>query len=432
MRRLALSVLVMLAFLPLLWFEVLPTPAGRFFLDEIALFGGVAASLTALRFRRLAAALAGAWWLILSLALGFAVWAAASFYHGVGLASTAKQVLYLASFVVLLAVFQVATTDSRQTIVKVLRWSGVVSLLTLLGAFAVSSVVNAVQPLPLIWTAITTGNPDVMERDLFRPLFAGFGYSQSETVSQFRHEVFAGLLVALLVAAWARIRAPFESSAARFLYAASVAVGLTCIVLSLSRSVMLAAITWPVVEGVRVVVRGAITGRQAAMAVGALGGVAALMVMGSVALVLTRVASDSASYDARTDLGQLALQDIRLHPWSGGRYIDQISAHNYVVDAWLRGGVVMALLMAVALCVVFACAVRTVRLGILGNADLVPVSAAFALVLVRMLTIGGGLLQPAEWVALAFALAVSRREPTLGAASSRERAVVPARELQSI
>ena len=75
----------------------------------------------------------------------------------------------------------------------------------------------------------------------------------------------------------------------------------------------------------------------------------------------------------------------------GGRYDDAISSHNFVVDAWLRGGVLMAVLMAMVLLLVVGRLLDNL-LHARPGADVVRAGdGGVVLPLVRMFTIGAGL-----------------------------------------
>jgi hypothetical protein len=77
-----------------------------------------------------------------------------------------------------------------------------------------------------------------------------------------------------------------------------------------------------------------------------------------------------------------------------------------VFDTLLRNGVFAALPALLIVCIVAAA-----MLSLVARLDrlppyMVPVAAALALPLVRMLTIGGGAISPVSWLALGFVLGV--------------------------
>src|SRR5262249_44352077 len=160
------------------------------------------------------------------------------------------------------------------------------------------------------------------------------------------------LLVSLLVASWAQLRVPFRRPSARLASNVAVLVGALLILVSLSRSIQLAALAWPALAGLRVVLRGALT-RRALISTAVLSVLLVFLALtGVLTVVGQRITQDNASYTARGAKLSDALDTIAAHPWTGGFYDDSISSHNFVLDAWLRGGVLMAGLMLVALLLV--------------------------------------------------------------------------------
>ncbi|MGI8702673.1 MAG: hypothetical protein ACR2JU_15990 [Nocardioidaceae bacterium] len=407
MRRLAILVLLMLALLPLRWFAVVSTPVGTLFLHELGLLLFSVLAVVTLTPRALAVAVGSTGFLTAAMAAGFAVWSAACLFHAVSPGSAIKQWAYLGSFVLVVAAVVCFAESKDPSAIRILRWVGVTTTLMLLAALELALRINHVDALHVLSTAVTSGDPSAIEAQLFRPAFVGFGYSEADTVSQLRHEVVAGLLVSLFVASWAQHRVPFARRSARWLSQSAVVVASLLIVLSLSRSVQIAAISWPLLAGLRVVLVGRVTRRQLVTA--AIGAVVVVGVSASgfIGVILQRITQDSSSYNERGAKLSAAVDTIRQYPWSGGHYDDTISSHNFVLDAWLRGGVAMAALMLAALLFVLWRLAANVAVLASAPVELVPVTAAFMLPLVRMFTIGAGLMTPPEWVCLAFALAAT-------------------------
>jgi O-antigen ligase len=283
-----------------------------------------------------------------------------------------------------------------------------------------------VNPGTILTHAISAGDPTLIESQLFRPAFAGFGYSTTDTVSQIRHEVFAGLLVSLLVAAWAQARVPFRRTSERCVYYAANSVAGVLILLSLSRSVQLVAVAWPLLAGYRLLLRGRLNRRALTAVLVVVVALVVASVTGVLNVIVLRVTSSS-SYDERgAKLGD-ALSTIRQYPWAGGHYDDSISSHNFVLDAWLRGGIVMAALMATALLMVVWRLVNEVAMLAGAPTEMVAGTAVFVLPLVRMFTIGAGLMTPPEWVALAFGFAAAAIHERERRRANAQRALVDPR-----
>lgn len=407
MRRLAIITVFMVALLPLRWFTVVATPVGTLYLHEVGLLVLSVVALATIRIRVFAVALQSTVGFMAAMTAGFAVWGAACVFSSVTISPVVKQVAYLGSFVVVVAVLILIAESLDMVGIRVLRWAGVVTTVTLVAALGFALTFNHVDAVSLFTRAVSSGDPTVVEAQLFRPAFAGFGYSETDAVSQLRHEVFAGLLVSLLVASWAQHLMPFQRRSARWLSQAGVIVAGLLVVLSLSRAIQLAALAWPLLAGLRVLVRAQVTRRQlVSLGVVSLVGIL-VAASGFLGVVMQRVTQDSSSYDERGAKFNAAIDTIGRYPWAGGHYEDAISAHNFVIDAWLRGGVVMAVLMLTALViVVWRMVANMVRIGS-APAWVVVATAAFALPLVRMFTIGAGLLSPPEWVCLAFGFAAS-------------------------
>jgi hypothetical protein len=406
-RRLAIVTIVMLALLPLRWFKILATPAGTLYLHEVGFFGLALVALVSMPTSVLVRARDDTIAFTLAMTAGFTVWAGSCIYAGVSLASLVKQVGYLVAFLVLVGVIVSFAESEDQTAIRVLRWAGVVTTCTLIVALGLALAVNHIQPTSVLASAVRLRDPSLIESEVFRPAFAGFGYDQTDTVSQLRHEVFAGLLVSLLVASWAQQRIPFRRTSHRLASQAAVLVSALLLLVSLSRSVQLAAIAWPLLAGLRVVLRGAVTRRAmvSTIVVSVVGVVVA--VSGLLGVVIQRITQDSSSYDERGAKLSDALTTIGQHPFTGGFYDDSISSHNFVLDAWLRGGIVMAALMLLAMLLVVGRLCGNIAHLSTAPAWLVPGTAVFVLPLVRMFTIGAGLMTPPEWVALAFGFAVA-------------------------
>lgn len=405
MRRLSVITVFMLALLPLRWFRVIASPAGTVYLHEVGLLLLTFVAFVTMRGRVFRVAIDRTLGFSAAMAAGFAVWGASCLFYGVSVSSMIKEVGYLASFIVVVGIVIWFAESRDRTGMRTLRWAGVVTTGTLIVALGVALTINHINPATVFSNAVKSGDPSVIEAQLFRPAFAGFGYSTADAVSQIRHEVFAGLLVGLLVASWAQHIVPFERRSARWTSQLAVVVASLLIVLSLSRSVQLAAVSWPLLALIRIAARGVITRRQIVALVGVTVVVAVIAASGFLVVIIQRVTQDSTSYTERgAKLGE-ALQVIGQYPWFGGHYDDTISSHNFVIDAWLRGGVVMAGLMLVAMFIIVGRLL--VNVSMLGRAPafLIPVTAALVLPLVRMFTIGAGLLTPPEWVSLAFAFA---------------------------
>jgi len=213
------------------------------------------------------------------------------------------------------------------------------------------------------------------------------------------------------------------------LHRLSIVLGVVLLLLSMSRSVLLAAIAWPLLAALRSLRRGEMSGRQLAIlgaSVVVLGG---LVVSGLGAVIYNRFFIDTTGYESRVGNYSDAVNAVVDHWVTGGYDTVGDSTHNLVFDTLLRNGVFAALPALLLVCLVAAA-----FLGLVAVIDrlppaMVPVTAALALPLVRMLTIGGGQIPPVGWLALGFVLGVlaARRavpSPVSGPRSEKEHAHV--------
>jgi O-antigen ligase len=256
-----------------------------------------------------------------------------------------------------------------------------------------------------------------LQRELFRTAFTGFGYDEEAVRGNIRHEVFGGVLAAMYVAAWATRLRPLTSTAQRVVFNASFGLGVLLIIVSMSRSVMLAALAWPLLSFLRSVVTFRLSGRQVALAFGAVAAVLLAVFSGFASVLYVRFTQDTSSYEARDDLLQLAYSNIADNFWTGGVETAGASSHNFILDTWLRSGVFGAVAAtAIVVVLVGLWASLIARIGV-EPAWMVPVTAALALPIVRLVTAGGGLIPPIQWVLLGFVAGAMAYRQAIGSAS---------------
>jgi hypothetical protein len=174
------------------------------------------------------------------------------------------------------------------------------------------------------------------------------------------------------------------------------------LLVSMSRAVLLAAAVWPLLSLLRSVVTFRLSGRQVALVYAAIAGCLLAVVSGFASVLWVRFTQDTSSYEARDDLLQLAYSNIADNFFTGGVETAGASSHNFVLDSWLRSGVFGAIAAAVIVVVLIGLwASLITRVGL--EPDwMVPVAAALALPVVRLVTAGGGLIPPIQWVLLGF------------------------------
>jgi hypothetical protein len=394
------ALLLLFAVLPLQWFLVPGLPLGpqRLHLLALLLFAGV----FFLRHR------ARVCLPVLSVALPFvaanaalvAVWAASGIYHGSGVRGPFQEAIQLVVFVAVGTVVFRGARGLDPGVIELARWAALAAAASLLLALSVSMVSNGINPAATFARTLAQGDPAILQRELFRSAFGGFGFDADTVQGNVRHEVFGAVLSAMCLSAVAVRLRPFASSPALWVYRGSLTLGAVLIVVSLSRSVLLAAAMWPLLAMLRALLQLRISGRHvAAVFVGAVAAVVGV-VSGFAAVLWVRFTEDTVSYEGRDALLEQALRDIPDHLLTGVEDVSGVSSHVFLVDSFLRAGVLGGLLaILITGLVVGLWVLLIVRLRV-EPSWMVPVTAALALPVVRLFTSGGGVIPPVQWVGL--------------------------------
>ncbi len=391
--------LLLLTVLPLQWFVVLGPL--RLHLVVMAIF--FVAALVAYRARAFRPVLAQAWPFLAANAALSLVWMATNAVHGLGPRQPVQQLIYLGVFVAVGTAVHQGLRLGRHSWIETLRWSALTSSVALLVALWISMALNGVNAAEVFGRSIAAADPEVLQKELFRSAFAGFGFTEDTANGNIRHEVFGSILVAMTMSAACTGIRPFTSAIARRIYLGSMALATILIVISLSRSVILALSVWPLLVLVRAVLAIRISPQLVG---GAILGVGALLVLGKSGLLTVlwvRFTQDTGSYEARDGLLERAFENISTHAVMGGVSTAAASSHNFVLDSWLRAGVVAALLAAVVVVLLIGLSVALTTTLHLEPAWMLPVVVMLALPLVRIFTAGGGLIPPVSWVGLGLA-----------------------------
>lgn len=393
--------LVVFAALPLQWFVVGATPLGQMRLHQAVLLV-VAAIIAVVRpLRSNQAVIAVALPFIALNVLMILSWMAVSLFNGQQPRTAVQVLLYLGVFIVFGTYIGRAASGEEPGALTLLRWSATAAVVALVLAFAVSMVGNGVNPVGVVQRTLASADPEVLQKELFRSSFVGYGYDADTVRGNIRHEVFGALLAAMYVSVWAEGLAP-GAGASRKIRRAALVVATFLLLISMSRAILLAAAFWPILSVWRSARLGEVTRRQVALVAGAGAGLVALVLAGVGQVVWVRFTEDTSSYESRGGLYDQAFQNIAENFWTGGVATEGESSHNFIVDAWLRGGVVVAVLAAAIVIVLLVSWVRSVAQMPFQPIWMLPVAAAFALPIDRMLTAGGGLIPPVGWVTLAF------------------------------
>jgi hypothetical protein len=262
---------------------------------------------------------------------------------------------------------------------------------------------NGVNAADVFARTISAGDPQILQRELFRTAFGGFGLAEQNVLGNIRHEVFGALLLALCLSSACSLLRPFATRAQSVLFMIGQGLAVFLLLLSMSRSVIVALAGWPLLGLTRQVLAGRITARGAgaALLLVVTGGV--LAAVGVVQVLWIRFTEDTGSYEARDRLLDAAFDNLGRSLATGGVSTASASSHNFIIDTWLRAGVVASL--AALVVVVLVCGLFVALAVTLPNEPrwMVPVAAMIVLPVVRFFTAGGGLIPPVQWVALGVA-----------------------------
>ena len=413
MRWLAL---VLFAGLPLQWFGLGSSPVGVVRLHQVVIFGFAAVLFCCYRMRAHAPVLRTASWFVVGNLYLLGTWAIMDVYNGNAPIGGLQQLMYLVAFVLLGTYFFRVAADPDHEAVAVLRWAAPVTCLSLLVAFSVAMAANGVHALEAFGTSVGTVDPQVVQLDVFRASFSGFGLDEARVHGTFRHEIFASVLFSMLVSTWAIRSGDPATRLERTAYRVSMVTGTVLIVVSLSRSLLIAAVMWPLIALVGALASRRLTRTHIVAVSAAALGFATLLLSGWGAVLWSRITEETTSYEARATNYAEAVKALPDHWLTGGFQTAglDVSTHNFVLDSWLRGGIFTGIAAGVILLLLVVLWVRLIISLPRQPALMLPVTVAVALPVVRMVTAGGGLIPPVEWVVLAFVFGVlaARARPT--------------------
>jgi hypothetical protein len=409
------ALLLLFAVLPLQWIRVPGVPFGMDSLHEVAIFCFTLYLLLRFRPRAYAPVLrTGAAFMVVNLyMLGALV--ATQLYLGLSLVPAARHLLYLVTAVAIAAYFCRALRVPDTAVIAAARMASIVLCLSLLVAFGLAMAANGINPAAVLGKTVAAANPEIFQKQLFKSAFASFGRAQGDVSGNLRHEIFGALLVSMLISTWAMRVGAGPARWQQRLYRLSMVLGVGLLLLSMSRAVLIAALVWPLLAALRSLRRAEMSVGQWAIVGATVAAVGGLAVSGLGAVIYNRFFVDTASYEGRAGHYSAGLKVVADHWVVGGYDTVGHSTHNIVFDTLLRNGIFAALPALLVLCIVAATMVMLVaRLDRLPP-SMVPVTAALALPLVRMVTIGGGAISPVSWLALGFVLGVLAARRTAAA-----------------
>jgi hypothetical protein len=388
--------LLLVALLPLQWFVV--GEGLRLHMAAILLFSAVVLATHGTHLAVRVIRLAGPF-IVANFALTV-IWVFANRYHGFGVRQPAEQMLLLGAFVAVAVATLAVLREPGGRGVAALRWSTWVCMVSLVAAMAWSLTVNGVNAAEVFARTISSGDPQILQRELFRSAFGGFGLAEENVLGNIRHEVFGALLLALCVSSACRLLRPFATRPATVVYLLGQGLAAFLLLLSLSRSVIVALAVWPLLGLLRQVLAGRVTPRGAGAGLLLAGTAGVLAAIGVLQVLWIRFTQDTGSYEARDDLLQAAYDNLGRSLATGGVSTASASSHNFVIDTWLRAGIVAslaALVVVVLVCGLFVALAFTLPQE---PAWMLPVVAMLVLPVVRFFTAGGGLIPPVQWIAL--------------------------------
>ncbi len=402
----ALGLVVLLGALPLIWITLVETPIGDLKYAHIAgvvLLG--ACVMSARWWTALGAITAHYFVVVLATAAYLIALTAVDLYHAVTVAPELRQLLYAGTGLVVAAVILVILRDDEYGWRRRLGSALPVVLAVFLVAFGLSAIENNVDVIGTLSQSVSTADPSILEFRVFRPIFEGQGLAAEQVRANLRHEVFAAILLATLLAVYAWRGPPPRFTGPTVGQLVLLATAAVLIVLSLSRAIQLAVVITMLTGALAVAVRSRLSKKLAPFLILGLVLVIAAFFTGVYGLIWERIApgpaSSDASYITRV-LGVGSAISAGLDaPFTGSdqRFAD---SHNFVLESFARGGFVpAAAAMTVFGAVLISVVTQSIR-RISGFASAIPVPAIGlgVLVIVRMLTSGGGQLNLAEWIAL--------------------------------
>jgi hypothetical protein len=263
-----------------------------------------------------------------------------------------------------------------------------------------SMAANGVNAAEVFARTITSADPQILQRELFRSAFGGFGLAEESVMGNIRHEVFGALLMAMCLSSACRLLRPFSTRWQSAAYLVGQGLAVFLLLLSMSRSVILALAAWPLLGLLRQLLMGRVTPRGAGAGILLVGTGGLLAAVGVLQVLWVRFTQDTGSYEARDNLLQQAYDSLGRSLATGGVSTKSASSHNFVIDTWLRAGIVAslaALIVVVIVCGLFVALAFTLPQE---PAWMLPVTAMLALPVVRFFTAGGGLIPPVQWIAL--------------------------------
>ncbi|MGH9244201.1 MAG: hypothetical protein ACRD29_07775 [Acidimicrobiales bacterium] len=257
-----------------------------------------------------------------------------------------RQAVYAFTSVVIAGVVALIVGRGRE---RLLAWSGAASAAVLLVGLGVALSAGPTNPLRLVSDAVRNGDPDIISYQLLRSAFRTEA-DLADVVASLRHKVFLGLLVAVFLGLACLPAIARRHRLARVGLAASAVIGVTLVLLSLSRSAIVCLVIAVALVPLAMVVRNRLKPIHAA-AFGLVVVVVVGLAVSPVGELLYTRFNQSGSYTARVEAaGPLFLEQFENAALLGTSRVDiERSPHNLILHSWLGGGVVAAVAAVVML-----------------------------------------------------------------------------------
>ena len=226
---------------------------------------------------------------------------------------------------------------------SVQRWlaaSGVIASGLLMLAFVYALASQGSNPITILGSAISQGDPDIITFQLLRTTFRTDD-DLAEVAANLRHKVFIGLLIGVFFGLACMAIIDRKHRFIRGLLLVGSGVGFVLVLLSLSRSTTLCMAVPFMLYPLRVLVRNRAKPVEAVGMILAVASGVAVLISPIGALLYARF-SATGSYTSRlTAAGPSFLEDFLPSALIGATKGDvEKSPHNFILNAWLGGGLV--------------------------------------------------------------------------------------------
>lgn len=294
---------------------------------------------------------------------------------------------------------------------RILKWTGPASLVLFLVAFFADAAAVGINVLGSFQVAIASGNLNLIQFGIFQPIFnAQYGGAIINSAA-LRGQVVAGIVVSVYLSMYARTQVRSRSRLFEIVHFGTIMLGGLIIMLTLARFLILAVAVGPLIVAGRALVRS--KARPVVLLLTSLSGLVVVLAFVSpvASLVYERFAGDTGSYDERGSSFTFALDAIFNSPLlgsntggdtaaliSGDR--STLSAHNFVLDATVNGGLLTGVLAFVVLAWIFRDAARGVIRYLHDETFFAPM-AAIVLTPIVMFSAGSGTLGMTDILGLA-------------------------------